>query len=305
MPRVRDRKQMTLDLDDAADRRVALRRAVLGAVAATSSYAAVAAATGMSRSNVACIVRRARDVDLEPAPVPAGMTPVDLARRAAARLAEPPVPVVRIVPPEPVFLASPTVRMARAMTAPPWTSGQSATLRARIAAGDDYATIARVVGRSVEAVRRRAKSMSVAVPSRRAPWTDAEDRRALVLRARGLTDAEVAARLDRSESSVSARLSRLHDAGVPVAPSPRNRYWLPEQEARLVDMHLRGATVAEIAAAMGKGAVAVEDGLTAAREDGRIPGFAHADEHEVGGVRRPRPGRDPLLAALHVAHGVH
>ena len=113
---------------------------------------------------------------------------------------------------------SPTTVAARARKlglstyARAWTAGEDARLRA-LAEQRPAAEIARALGRTPEAVRRRARSLALsalprpAAPRAGANWSSDED--ALLRLHAGLNRAALAALLDRSDQAVVTRLRRL------------------------------------------------------------------------------------------------
>lgn len=69
------------------------------------------------------------------------------------------------------------------------------------------------------------------------------------MRARGLTAAEIAVVLGKTESAVAMKCARLH---IPSTASLTAQAWTMEQDQRLRDMYGRGFTAIQIAKAMGR-----------------------------------------------------
>ena len=232
-------------------------------------------------------------------------TPTDLARRAAERLADPADRIrVTVLPAPSVVAPLPTDRLRRrsgVLVERAWNGADEAAVARRVPAGDEYEEIGRDLGRSGDAVRRRALKLGVSRP-RTDAWTPDLDARILSLRASGLTDVDIGRRVGRSGSAVMCRLSRLKEAGHHVGPSPKSRRVTEVEVDRVAVMTRDGRTPDDIAGALGKSTDLVRQRVTALRTEGRLPGGG-AGEYEYGAVRRPRPGQDPLLAALQAGLG--
>lgn len=320
MPVTKDERQMAFDLGTPDARREAVREVVLQAVA-TATYAQVAAATGLTRHAVAGMVMRARRSGIEVIARQPTASPATLAGNAAKALAKAAAaPVVRVVPPEPVVVRTRVAKPPRPTPSPReraafmlrrrgptktcragvdlWPAADERILVARVVGGDDLDAIARDLGRTREACRRRASALGAVRPAREAAWTPALDAEAIKLRAHGCDDAEVARRMGRSQPAVQTRLSRLRELGHAVAPSPRCRMWTDTQVDAVVVRARRGESNMVIAAAIGRSRVAVEEMVRGLREQGRLPGSKIVDESEPGAVRRQTPAQAARLAAV-------
>ena len=70
-----------------------------------------------------------------------------------------------------------------------------------------------------------------------------------MMRARGLTAAEIAVVLGKTESAVSMKCAKLH---IPSAAGQNAKQWTADQLDELRDMYGRGFTALQIAKAMGR-----------------------------------------------------
>ena len=126
-----------------------------------------------------------------------------------------------------------------------WTGADDARL-GRILAARSTEDAARLLGRTPDAVRRRARKLGIAASITRAParagarWTEGED--ALLVLHAGLNPAMLSAMLDRSDQAIAQRLRRLGlRTGCwrsPHHPSPANGGFTPG-ERTLIDRELR------------------------------------------------------------------
>lgn len=307
MPVTRDQSQLSFDLGTPEALRAAVRDAVLGAVA-TATYAEVADAFGVSRGAVSGIVTRARCAGAAVGTRPPNGSPADVARRAAAAICDGAAVQVRL--PRPARALSfqhrgaIACRSVRSRGTDMWSVDDQDVVRRRVPAGDDIGSIARDLGRTTEAVRRRATILGVSKP-RRGAWTPALDAVIVEGRARGLDDAAIGVQVGRSAGAVLSRLSRLREDGVDVAALPTSRVWTAGMFDRVAVMHRAGRSIADIAEAVDRSTASVADRVQGLRDEGRLPGARLHDESEPGAMRRPKPGADPLLAALFAAHGSH
>lgn len=134
----------------------------------------------------------------------------------------------------PEFIEYLQARMARcskenSMAKNPWTPEEDAELLNRRAAGENHYAIGEAMGRSPRGVKARwdtlRKRRNVSVPwlKGRKPWT-AEEENELLRRRPSETVETIAAALDRTPSSIKARLLVLRDRDVDVPtmdPGPR------------------------------------------------------------------------------------
>lgn len=103
-----------------------------------------------------------------------------------------------------------------------WTDADREVIRECRARGVPLAEIAERLDRSYEALKQYCHSTGLserAAPSRR--WTAEEDKALLRLATTGSTNPEIAAKLDRTVSSVSHRLSRRWWSRIGNAPTER------------------------------------------------------------------------------------
>lgn len=303
MPRKRDDRQMAFDLGPVAPGMPADVREVVLAAVATASYGEVAANLGLSKGQVAGAVLRARAAGVPVETRVAFGSPADLARRAAVAIERPARVRVRVLPPTPTVVRE-RPRSGRARP-DMWTRTEDDVLRQGYAAGDTPADIARRLGRTRGGVESRAGHLCLR-NSRVAVWDDRLDARLVAMRTvDGLDDAAIAQRLGRSLGSVQSRLSRLRGLGHRVPLQSTSRVWREADLDRLASLWAGSMTIERIAAATGWSRAVVTERIEALRDEGRIPGGRVDDEREPGAVRRPRPGADPLLAALASHHGIH
>ena len=80
-------------------------------------------------------------------------------------------------------------------------------------------------------------------------WPADTVERLRTMRARGLTAAEIAVILGKTESAVAMKCAKLH---IPSTASLTAQAWTMEQDQRLRDMYGRGFTAIQIAKAMGR-----------------------------------------------------
>lgn len=300
MPRKRDDRQLSLDLAPGMPDEV---RAVVLAAVATASYAEVAANLCLSKGQVAGAVLRARAAGVPVETRAAFGYPADLARRASVAIERPARVRVRVLPPTPTVVRE----RPRGGRARPdmWTAREDDVLRQGYAVGDTPADIARRLGRTSGGVIRRAGHLCVR-GGRAGAWDDVFDARLVAMRTvDGLDDAAIAVKLGRSLGSVQSRLSRLRGLGHRVPLQSTSRVWREADMDRLASMWRGGMTIERIASSTGWSRAVVSERLEALRDEGRVPGGRVDDEREPGAVRRPRPGADPLLAALASHHGMH
>lgn len=310
------------------------RASITLAVRLGTPYRVVARDHGVTLGVVSSTVRAARAAgDLPPAgpPLcavtrgPRARTPEELAQRAAERirrdrearartaLARAPRPVPA-KPPAP--RPAPRTR-ARAHTwtksrpyTPPtvWRTDEDDTVVRRTVAGDSRADIAAGLGRSVGAVASRESVLRAAGRLPRQPdrsWSVADDAMLAALREEGLAESEVARRLGRSEGAVACRVNKLLRSGVKLGRARGDFRWRPESVALVTRLALAGGTAGEIAPQVGRSVGAVEARIRALRDEGTLPvgRYDVDDDHQQPDrVRYPRPGADPLLAALMAAH---
>ena len=80
-------------------------------------------------------------------------------------------------------------------------------------------------------------------------WPADTVERLRTMRARGLTAAEIAVVLGKTESAVSMKCAKLH---IPSTESQKAKPWTADQIDELRDMYGRGFTAVQIAKAMGR-----------------------------------------------------
>lgn len=310
------------------------RAAIVGAIRLGTAYRVVARDLGVTLGVVSSTVRAARAAgELPPAgpplcPVPRGpraRTPEDVAKRAAEALRQQRAKRAREAlsrAPREVPSRAPTPRPAPAMRAranswvkarpycPPnaWRPEDDDAVVRRTLAGDRREDIAVGLGRSVGAVESRQGVLRAAGRLPRQPdrsWSVADDAMLAAARAEGLSESEVARRLGRSEGAVACRVNKLLRAGVCVGRARGDYRWTPQAVALVTRLALAGGTAKEIAAQVGRSVGAVEARMRALRDEGTLPigRYDVDDDHQQPDrVRYPRPGADPLLAALFAAH---
>ena len=118
------------------------------------------------------------------------------------------------------------------------------------------------------------------------------------MRVRNESDEAIAALLDRTPAAVQSRASKLRRSGVALVPALR--FWSAPEVEKVIMLYEAGATSATIAAEIGRSLWSVKEKVADLQDEGTIDGRA-------GGVSsdhvRRIPTADPLLAALHAAHG--
>ena len=312
------------------------RASIAAAVRLGTAYRVVAAAHGVTLGVVSSTVRAARAAgELPPAGPPlcsvprgpnAPKTLEELAKRAAGRLrrdreararnalARAPREIPARAPsprPAPVRRARAHVWTKTKPYTPPtaWMPDEDDTVVRRTIAGDRREDIAAGLGRSVGAVESRQGVLRAAGRLPRLPdrsWSVADDAMLAAARAEGLSEVEVARRLGRSEGAVSCRVNKLLRAGVCVGRARGDYRWTSDAVALVTRLAMAGGTASEIASQVGRSVGAVDARIRALRDEGTLgPGRYDVDDdhQQPDRVRYPRPGVDPLLAALMAAHG--
>jgi DNA-binding CsgD family transcriptional regulator len=132
----------------------------------------------------------------------------------------------------------------------------------------------------------------------------------LALRADGLSDREIAARMGVSLKVVETNFYRMRRAGVAVPPAPKQRHkcevpqaradgtpilpWNDEAEAELIDLYGQGLELVDIAAQMGRSRKSVSVHMTRLRAAGKVSVRRNASPHAA----RWSPERQAQLRAL-------
>ena len=130
-----------------------------------------------------------------------------------------------------------------------WTPDQDAA----VLSGKDPMNVARALGRDVDSVIKRRRTLAGATSTSRGNrWTKDDDATLSASVANGLTDAEMAGKMNRTPAAISDRLRRLNLRGL------RSTAWTPAEDALLRAQISAGKDSKEIAELMGRGASAVE-----------------------------------------------
>lgn len=102
---------------------------------------------------------------------------------------------------------------------------------------------------SVKPRAPKPRTVPAAIRTDSPQWPADTVERLRTMRARGLTAAEIAIVLGKTESAVAMKCAKLH---IPSTASLTAQAWTMEQDQRLRDMYGRGFTAIQIAKAMGR-----------------------------------------------------
>lgn len=132
-----------------------------------------------------------------------------------------------------------------------WTQEEYDHLYELKASGCSLQEMAKKFGRSTTGVRSYMLRTGILLPGETLQemlWSQADYDRLRELQESGLTFSEIAAKLNRSQTSVIIALKRL---GIYKPPStytkPRRRKWLQAEQDRMVELHASGMKLAQIA----------------------------------------------------------
>lgn len=135
-----------------------------------------------------------------------------------------------------------------------WTEDRDAAVAEMCRAGHRVSEIASTLGVTVRAIRRRIDRLrtSGVLPRAIRPWTGAEVRRLNDMVALGMTDAAIAAALDRTHGAVVDMRQRSGIRRPDYAPR-----WSEDERAVVSEMARRGYSSTEIGAHIGRSRTAV------------------------------------------------
>jgi len=134
-----------------------------------------------------------------------------------------------------------------------WTNKELERLRELHAQGKTLIDTAIDLNRSPGSVDSKLRSLGLTPRNKGIYrlWTPEEEARLIRLRQQGLSARDVAKKLKRSPGAVQMRTTLLTREGR-YTPTPRERVWTPEEEARLVKYLFEGLSYMDIGLRLGR-----------------------------------------------------